>query len=352
MLADAEALWEAVHPWVSSIERGQKARLDLSRVERADGAAMAVIMHAHGLLHARSVNLELLGADAGIRELIRIYRDGEVPVFAGRLRKPENLLSCIGHGTVDLAREVQLGLAFLGSFVVAVYRVVRRPQSANWREVWPIMESAGADAVPIVLVINFLIGFVTAYQAAVELRRFGATIYVADLVGVSITRELGPIMTAIIVTGRSGAAFAAELGSMKVSEEIDALHTLGLDPLRFLVFPRVFGLLLVVPLLTLLADGIGILGGLAVSARTLDIGPRAYLAETQSIVFLDDIFSGLAKSLAFAMAVGLIACQQGLAASGGAAGVGRRTTSSVVSILFALILIDAFFTLVFHKQHV
>jgi phospholipid/cholesterol/gamma-HCH transport system permease protein len=186
-----------------------------------------------------------------------------------------------------------------------------------------------------------------AYQSALQLRQFGASIYVADLVGVSMTRELGPLMTAIILCGRTGAAFSAELGTMKVSEEVDALRTLGFLPLPYLVMPRILGLMAVAPLLTLLADAIGITGGLVVGSTMLDITPRAYWVETLSAVKPWDIWSGSLKSVVFAGAIALIACQQGLATSGGAEGVGRRTTSAVVSILFMLILLDAVFTVLF-----
>jgi phospholipid/cholesterol/gamma-HCH transport system permease protein len=171
---------------------------------------------------------------------------------------------------------------------------------------------------------------------------------VADLVGLSITRELGPLMTAIIVSGRSGAAFAAEIGSMKVAEEIDALRTMGFGAMRFLVLPRTLALVLVLPLLTLLGDAVGIVGGMVVGVLNLDLTITGYLQESFKAIELWDIFSGVVKSLLFALVIALVACQQGLATTGGAEGVGRRTTSSVVSILFSLILVDACFTVFFH----
>jgi ABC-type transporter Mla maintaining outer membrane lipid asymmetry permease subunit MlaE len=181
----------------------------------------------------------------------------------------------VGQVTVELIGEVRSVLDFLGDLAASTWHSLRHPKSINGRDIALTMERAGADAVPIVLLINFLIGFVMAYQGALQLEQFGASIFVADLVGLSVTRELAPLMTAIIVCGRTGAAFAAELGTMKVSEEVDALRTLGFLPMRYLVIPRVVGLLLVAPLLTLLADAVGILGGLVVGALTLDITPRA-----------------------------------------------------------------------------
>jgi phospholipid/cholesterol/gamma-HCH transport system permease protein len=186
-----------------------------------------------------------------------------------------------------------------------------------------------------------------AFQAAAQLKRYGANIFVADLIGISVCRELGPLMTAIVVCGRSGAAFTAELGFMQVNEEIDALRTMGFGPMRYLVLPRTLALIVVVPLLALLADVAGVVGGLVVGVLNLDLTVRGYLNETAHVVTLWDISSGIIKSVVFALAIALIACQQGLATSGGAEGVGRRTTSSVVATLFTLILADAVITVLF-----
>ena len=190
-----------------------------------------------------------------------------------------------------------------------------------------------------------------AFQGAVQLKQFGANIFVADLVGLSVARELGPLMTAIILSGRSGAAFAAELGSMKVSEEVDAMRTMGLGPIRYLVLPRAVALLLATPILVLLADVAGILGGLVVGVSSLDLTVVGYFLETKRAVSLWDVYSGLIKSGVFAVTIALIACQQGLATTGGAEGVGRRTTSSVVTTFFALVVLDAGFTVLFHAIH-
>jgi phospholipid/cholesterol/gamma-HCH transport system permease protein len=231
--------------------------------------------------------------------------------------------------------------------VISGVGLLRSPRSANWREVPPTMERVGADAVPIVAAINFLVGLAMAFQAAAQFKRYGASIYVADLIGISVCRELGPLMTAIVVSGRSGAAFSAELGFMKVNEEIDALQTMGFGPMRYLVLPRTLALLVVVPLLVVVADVAGLVGGLVVGVWNLDLTVRAYVNETARALTLWDVSSGILKSLVFALAIALIACQQGLATSGGAEGVGRRTTASVVTTLFALILVDAVITVFF-----
>src|SRR5207249_394920 len=217
----------------------------------------------------------------------------------------------IGRETLGMLSENH-GLDFIGDVAVAGAKAARAPGSVNWGDVPRLMERAGADGLPIVLVINFLVGLVTAFPAAVQLKQFGANIFVADLVGLSVTRELAPLMTAIIVAGRSGAAFSAELGTMRVSEEIDALRTLGIDPYGFLVFPRVITLVLVLPLLTIFADVIAIAGGLLVAMLGLDITANAYLIETQKAVGLWDVFSGCLKTVFFGASIALVACLRAL----------------------------------------
>jgi phospholipid/cholesterol/gamma-HCH transport system permease protein len=297
------------------------------------------------------VKAELVGASDRLEPLIDLYSGHEGPAKKSK-RKPERTIAQIGRATVEVGEEAKGILGFLGSMVMAAGALVRRPSSGHWKAVPHLAEKCGADAVPIVILINFLVGFVMAFQAARQLKMFGANIFVADLVGLSLTRELAPLMTAIIVCGRSGAAFAAEIGSMKVNEEVDALRTLGLTPFGWLVVPRVVALMLVVPILTLLADFIGISGGLVVGITDLDLSVTGYYIETVKAVHAWDLVSGLIKSVVFSLAIGLIACQQGFAASGGAEGVGKRTTSTVVTSLFSLVMIDAVFTVVFRVMKV
>jgi phospholipid/cholesterol/gamma-HCH transport system permease protein len=296
---------------------------------------------------AKGGEADIVGAQGRVRAMLDLY--GHHPPRPHLQSPPQQIgiLDQIGRETIAMFTQSK-ALDYLGDVVVASGEAVRSPRAVNWRDVARLMERAGADGLPIVLLISFLVGLVTAFQAAVQLRQFGANIFVADLVALSITRELGPLMTAIIVAGRSGAAFSAELGTMKVSEEIDALRTLGLDPYLFLVFPRVIALVLVMPLLTVLADLVGILGGLLVALLGLDLTVNAYLLETQKALDLWDVGSGLLKSVVFAFSVALIACQRGLATSGGAEGVGRATTSAVVTSLFALVVLDAIFTILFN----
>jgi phospholipid/cholesterol/gamma-HCH transport system permease protein len=320
---------------------------DLTGVDTLDGAATALLLDLRDEIVAAGGSAEIAGAHGGVRAMLDLY--GQHPPKPSLQAPPARIgvLDEIGRETLTLVRQNH-GLDFIGDVAVAGARAVRAPSSVNWRDLPRLMERAGADSLPIVLVINFLVGLVTAFQAAVQLRQFGANIFVADLVGLSVTRELAPLMTAIIVAGRSGAAFSAELGTMRVSEEIDALRTLGFDPYEFLVFPRVVTLVLVLPLLTILADVVGMAGGLLVAMLGLDITAHAYVVQTQNALGLWDVFSGCLKTVFFGLSIALIACQRGLAAGGGAEGVGRATTSAVVTSLFAIVVVDAIFTVLFH----
>jgi phospholipid/cholesterol/gamma-HCH transport system permease protein len=222
------------------------------------------------------------------------------------------------------------------------------PKGFRWTAVARQMVRIGVESLPIVFLIAGSVGMIVAIQAAIQLKRVGATIYTADLVGVSITRELGPLMTAIIIAGRSGSAIAAELGTMKVAEEVDALTAMGLDPVEFLVLPRILAMGIMLPCLTVLADVVGILGGMTVGRLSLGIPVVLYMEQTFRALLLKDVFSGLLKSWVFAGIIAGVGCYQGFRVEGGAEGVGRRTTASVVVSIFLIIAADLIFTVTFY----
>ncbi len=342
-MTDAGEIWKELRRSTKQISTGRLA-IDLSQAETIDGGVMALLVALRSELAARGVNAQIEKSPEHLRQLLDLYESAPPK---RRRRKPEGLVEQVGRTTASVLAEVRAVITFFGELVLALGGLARHPRSGHWKEIPPLLERTGADALPICLLINFLLGFVMAYQSSHQLKIYGANLYVADLVGISVTRELAPLMTAIIVCGRSGAAFAAEIGSMKVSEEVDALRTLGLRPFAWLAVPRVLSLVLVVPPLTILGDIVGVLGGLVVGSTSLDVGSRVYLNETCIAVKPWDVGHGLIKSAVFALAIGLIACQQGFAASGGATGVGSRTTSTVVTSLFALVVLDATFTVIF-----
>ncbi len=343
-IEDAAALWKRISATLTHVEGLQNVEVELSQIVLIDGACMALLVQFRTDLRSRRVGCEFGGGSQEVRRIVDLYGGRRKTRHTRAKRRPVSAIAQVGGATLNVVGEAKQIQDFFGRLLVSTVHVLKHPKSLNLRDVGLTIERAGADAAPIVLLINFLMGFVMAYQSAAQLKQFGASIYVADLVGVSMTRELGPLMMAIIICGRTGAAFAAELGTMKVSEEVDALRTLGFLPLPFLVIPRMLGLVLLAPILVLMADAIGIVGGALVASLTLDITPMSFLIQLQSAVKTSDIVSGMIKGTVFCATIALISCQQGLATTGGAEGVGRRTTSAVVAILFTLILLDALFT--------
>ena len=252
----------------------------------------------------------------------------------------------LGEGVLGEAADLNFTLAFIGSVCLSLIYVCLHPRSLRADETLSSMKSVGVDALPVVGLISFLLGLIMAFMSAVQLQQFGANIYVASLVSLAMVRELGPIMTAIIVAGRSGSAFAAEIGTMKISDEVDALFTMGFDPTRFLAVPKIVASVLMVPILTLFSNLFAIVGGLVVGVFMLDLTANAYIAQTLKTLTLFDVFWGFLKAAVFALLIAGIGCLRGFQVRGGAAEVGRATTSAVVSSIFFIILADAVFAVI------
>src|SRR5258705_3821865 len=243
-------------------------------------------------------------------------------------------------------RDMRMQVEFLGEAVAALGSAIRHPSTIRWRDVAVICERVGADALPIVALISFLLGVILAFQSAIPMKKFGAEIFVADLIGLSMLRELGGLMTAILLAGRSGAAFAAEIGTMRVNQEIDALTTMGLDPVRFLVTTRVIAAVLMTPLLTLFADLVGLLGG-AMTLQSFAIPFVTFIHEVESIVDFSDFMAGFVKSFVFAILIAGIGCLRGLQTSAGASAVGDAATRAVVSGIILLVIVDGIFAVIY-----
>jgi len=261
-------------------------------------------------------------------------------------KRPPNAFARLGESFLGQVSEMKFLTSFAGSVFLAFNYILFHPRSLRKDDTLLVMQRTGVDALPIVGLISFLLGLIIAFMSSVQLQQFGANIYVASLVSLAMTRELGPIMTAIIVAGRSGSSFAAELGTMKVSEEVDALFTMGFDPTRFLVIPKVLASVVVVPFLTLFSDLFGIAGGLLVGVFMLDLTTGAYIAKTVDTLTLFDVYWGLFKSAVFALLISWIGCFRGFRVAGGAASVGQATTSAVVSSIFLIILTDSLFAVI------
>lgn len=256
-------------------------------------------------------------------------------------------LEQLGQASVAMLRQTGALLGFVGENAVAMAGCVAHPSRLRWRPVLFNIRLAGFDALPIVGLLSFLLGVVVAYQGADQLRRYGANIFVVDLVGVSMLREFAPLITAIIVAGRSGSAYAAQIGTMAVTEEIDALRTMGLAPLEVLVLPKVIALVIALPLLTFFADVLGVAGGMVMARSQLGVGFPEFAERFVKAVSVTSYFVGLAKAPVFAALIATIGCFQGFQTRGGADSVGRHTTRAVVQAIFAVIVADALFSVAF-----
>jgi len=260
---------------------------------------------------------------------------------------PPTKLARIGRSADAAWRESAALLGFLGETALALAGSLAHPARIRWRPILYNIRSAGLDALPIVGLLSFLLGIVVAYQGASQLRLYGANIYVADLVGLSMVREFGPLITAIIIAGRSGSAYAAQIGTMSVSEELDAMRTLGIAPLELLVLPKILALLVALPLLTAFADLAGALGGMAMAQAQLDVGYGEFLDRFATAVTPTAYLIGIGKAPVFAAIIAVVGCFQGFRATGGAESVGRQTTRAVVQSIFLVIVADALFSIAF-----
>ena len=328
-------------------------QLDLSGVEYFDSGGGAVVLGLRERLRQRQADLTIVASTPEIDGFLSLVDEEAVLNASAREQGPhetvvETAVEGLGASVLAAASMGRDIVLFTGEMMIGLADAIRHPSKMRWRETWLYMQRTGVDGLPIVSLISFLMGLITAFQAAVQLKQFGADIYIANLVGLSITRELGPLMTAIIAAGRSGAAFAAEIGTMKVSEEVDALEIMGLDRTRFLVTPKVVALLLMLPALTVFSDVVGLFGGLTVARFSLELPAQVYLRQLQWVLTPWDVVSGLVKSVVFALLVAGVGCLWGFEARGGAESVGRITTAAIVAGIFMIIVADAVFTVVFH----
>ena len=263
------------------------------------------------------------------------------------LKAHANVFERTGKSTVAIFKQLVEMLSFVGETAVAIAKSVIAPKRIRWRPILFNIRSAGFDALPIVGLLSFLLGVVVAYQGADQLRQYGANIFVADLVGLSMLREFAPLMTAIIIAGRSGSAYAAQIGTMAVTEEIDAMRTLGISPQEMLVLPKLIALIVALPLLTVFADVFGVFGGMLMARNQLDVGFVEFLDRFVKAVSPTAFMVGVGKAPVFAAIIAIVGCYQGFKTKGGADSVGRQTTRSVVQSIFLVIVADALFSVVF-----
>ncbi len=339
-------IWRAATEAVAGA-RAPSVVLDASGIDYCDGSGIALLAQLRHQQQREGGLLTIQGLRLEFQELLQGWEPGDLARAA--IAQPERapFAEEVGAATVKVWLDIQALISFVGEFSVALGQAALYPRGVRWQDTLRVAEAAGVNALPIVALISFLVGLITAFQAAIPLRQFGAEIFIANLIALSMLREMGPLMTAIILAGRSGSAFAAELGTMKVREEIDALKTMGLDPVRFLVVTRVIAAVTMTPLLTVFADFVGLMGG-SVVMLSLGFPLITFFNQVQNSVTYGSLLGGLLKSFVFGILVAAIGCLRGLQTQSGASAVGESTTRAVVSGIILITVTDGIFSVVYY----
>lgn len=338
-------IWRRTMPTLESAAP-RKVIVDASGIEYCDGAGIGFLLELDRRQRKSGGTFEVRGLRHRFQEFLELFNPDEFLEPAAASAEFPNIPEDVGRISLKFWREVEAFIGFIGELSILLLRVIRSPGILRWKDAYITAETAGVDALPIIALIAFLMGLILAFQSAMPMRQFGADIFVANLVALSMLRELGPLMTAIVLAGRSGSAFAAELGTMKVNEEVDALTTMGLNPVRFLVLPRVIAGVIMTPLLTVFADFVGVLSGSLV-LMSLGYSFSAYYNQVLAAVDHTDFMGGLVKSVAFGIAIACVGCFRGLRTGTGASAVGETTTLSVVSSIILIVIIDGVFSIIY-----
>ena len=323
---------------------------DVSAVERVDSAGMMLFIRYCDLLVLNNCTVEIVGASASHEKMYRLLRQYvAVPPAAGVALSSRLLrfLHELGKGFISFFVDMVAFLSFLGENFIIFLLALRHPLSIRYGAIVKNIEEAGVRAMPIVALTSFLIGVVIAYQGAVQLEKFGAHIFIVDMISISVTRELAPLITAIVVAGRTGSSYTAQLGVMKITEEIDAMRIMGFDPLHFLVLPRIMALMIVMPLMIFFADMVGILAGMFISNIHLHLSYGEFLRRLQVALAIKHVWIGIFKGPFFAWLIATVACFRGFQVSKSTESIGRYTTISVVNAIFLVIACDALFSVLF-----
>ncbi len=347
ILAHANAVGREVESAEARLSGCRSVDVDLVQLDRIDGTGAVLLARLLDRLDAAGCRASIVeGHNVEAARLIALYRERR-SVHPAPQTRTMNPLTRIGQLAAQLPGKANEAFDFTGRCAVAVPKAATRPSSVDWHSLPRLIQEIGADALPVTSAANLLVGLIIGFLGISQLGRYGAVARVPELVVVAHLRELGPLVTAIVVAGRSGAGLASEIATMKVSEEIDALRSMGFDPVRWLVVPRCLALVVTLPLLTWIGDVLALVGGLVATIVTTQMTPRAYLLATADALTVSHLLTGLVKSPFLALAIGMIACGQGLLTRGGAAAVGARTTTAVVLAIFSVIAVSALFTFFF-----
>jgi len=328
--------------------RARSVAFDAGKLGSWDSSVLIFLVQLSELCRQRQIPMDRAGLPAGVQKLLALAE--AVPERKGARREltEASVLERIGTTAIGVAGSLTEMLSFLGEMTISSVRLFGMKARYRASDLFLLIQQCGAQALPIVTLISFLVGVILAFVGAVQLKQFGAQIYVADLVGIAMMREMGAMMTGIIMAGRTGAAFAAQLGTMKVTQEVDALTTAGFSPLEFLVLPRVIALILMMPLLCLYADFVGVLGGAVIGVGMLDLSWITYFQETVNAITLTDILGGVFKSSIYGVLIALSGCLRGLQCGNSSSAVGDAATSAVVTGIVAIVVACGSFAVVFY----
>jgi phospholipid/cholesterol/gamma-HCH transport system permease protein len=328
---------------LSAVRPGARVILSVVNISNPDSILVAWMFSVARECAKRDLQLGTDGLPESIVRALKLALS--VPERRGARREltRDSFIVVVGRSTMGLVEDIRAWLSFVGELTMALGLFVRRKARVPVRDIWLTLDECGPGALPIVTLISTLVGVILAFIGAQQLRQFGAQIYVANLVSVAMLREMGAVMAGVIMAGRTGAAFAAQLGTMQVNEEIDALRTFGISPMQYLVVPRVLALIIMMPLLCLYADILGILGGAIVSALTMNISLMQYFHQAKTAVHLSDVWLGVFKSCVFGVLIAIAGCISGIRCGRSASAVGVAVTSAVVSGIVAIVLSDAIF---------
>lgn len=332
---------------------GREVVIDANQLISLDTAGALVLQDLLSLINKRWLETKLIGLNADHKALLDLIASKEESL--GKLPKvpgPENFFSIVGRETVKKVIQLKSYLTFTGQFTVMVFHSVRHFSELQWRSFLNAIDEMGYRALPIIALLSFLIGVVLAYQLGVQLKNYGAEAFIVNLIGEAVLREFGPLITAIIGAGRTSSAITAQLGTMKINQEIDALTTMGFSPFDILVIPRVFASLIAFPLLIVWADIFGVMGGMIMTKAFYGTQYGDFLGRLRDVVDLQTLVVGLSKAPAFALIISMVGCFQGLNVSQNADSVGIQTTKSVVQSIFLIIIADAIFSVIYSKLNI
>jgi phospholipid/cholesterol/gamma-HCH transport system permease protein len=315
--------------------------VDASGIEAMDTGGALLLQESIAMAKGRGRMARIEGLRPEFSQLLQMVEAQWTRIARDETERRSGWIARVDRALRRVADSIMDGLAFLGEGTVALLRAAGRPRTVRWRAVLRVLELDGVRALPITGLLTFLVGVVIAYQGAEQLRKFGTNIFIVDLVGISLLREIAPLIVAILIAGRSGSAYAAEIGTMKVTEEMDAVRTLGISPMDLLVLPRTFALVIALPLLTVYADALGVFGGMLIAAGELNVTFTEFVDRFREAVALRHLLIGIGKAPFFAMIIALVGCYQGFRIRGGVDDVGRHTTISVVQSVFLVIIFDA-----------